>query len=154
MDDEEIASVSSEEVRQAQRKMKNRKSVGLDNIPVEVLREYLIRTLNRGIKSMSHTVKIWLRGIDRRLRDILNICEEQFGFMPGKETTDAIYVHRLLMEKYREGQKELHCIFIDLVKPYHRVPREEVWNCLRQKGVTEKYVKLIQTVYRGACTQL
>ena len=28
------------------------------------------------------------------------------------------------MEKYREGQKELHCVFVDLEKTYHKAPRE------------------------------
>ena len=37
--------------------------------------------------------------------------------MPGmwiharKGTTDAMFALRVLMEKYREGQRELHCVF-------------------------------------------
>ena len=32
------------------------------------------------------------------------------GFMPGKSTTYALFALRVLMEKYREVQKELHCV--------------------------------------------
>ncbi|XP_063615696.1 craniofacial development protein 2-like [Penaeus indicus] len=76
----------------------------------------------RGIKLMSHTLKIWERIIDGRLRAIVTISEQQFGFMPGRSTTDAIFALRQLMEKYREGQRELHSVFIDLEKAYDRVP--------------------------------
>ena len=68
----------------------------------------------RGIKLMSHTMKIWERVIDARLRKDVVIREQQYGFMPGRSTTDAIFGLRILAEKYREGQKELHCVFIDL----------------------------------------
>ena len=88
----------------------------------------------RGIKLTSHTMKIWERVIEARLRKDVEIGEQQYGFMPGRSTTDAIFGLRILAEKYREGQKELHCIFIDLEKAYDRVPREEVWHCLRSEG--------------------
>ena len=70
----------------------------------------------RGIKLISHTVKLWERVVERRLRSELTFSEQQYGFMPGKSTTDALFVLRVLMEKYREGQKELHCVFVDLEK--------------------------------------
>ena len=38
-------------------------------------------------------------------------------------------------------QKELHMVFIDLEKAYDREPRQDVWRCLREQGVHEKYVK-------------
>ena len=44
----------------------------------------------RGIKLLSHTLKIWERVVDRKMRQCTNIHESQFGFMPGRSTTDAI----------------------------------------------------------------
>ena len=41
--------------------------------------------------------------------------------MKGKSTTAAIFALRQLQERYREGQQELHCVFIDLEKTYDRV---------------------------------
>ena len=47
-----------------------------------------------GIKLLSHTMKLWERIINQRLRDILSISDGQFGFKPGVGTTDAIFVIR------------------------------------------------------------
>ena len=76
---------------------------------------------------MSHTMKIWERIIETRLRNSVQISKQQYGFMPGKGTTNAMFALRMLMEKYREGQRELHCVFVNLEKAYNRVQWEELW---------------------------
>ena len=103
----------------------------------------------REIKLMAHTLKLW-----ERLRERVMVSDQQFGFMPGRSTTDAIFALRQLMEKYREGRKALHCVFIDLEKAYDRVPRQEIWNCLRLKEVEEKYIRLIQDMYENCKTKV
>ena len=60
----------------------------------------------RGIKLMSHAMKIWERIIERRLRGETTIGDEQFGFMPGRGMTDAIFAVRQLMEKHRGKNRE------------------------------------------------
>ena len=96
---------------------------------------------------ISHTMKIWERVVEVRFRGQVMICEQQYGFMSGKSTADVMFALRVLMEKYREGQKELHCVFLDLEKAYDRVSREELWCCMRKSGVAEKYVRVVQDMY-------
>lgn len=43
--------------------------------------------------------------------------EQQYGFMPRKSAAFAL---RLSMEKYREGQRALHCAFVDPEKAENR----------------------------------
>ena len=46
----------------------------------------------REIKLMSHTMKLQEKVIEYRLRLETDVAENQFGFMPGKSTTEAIYL--------------------------------------------------------------
>ncbi|KAK3523471.1 hypothetical protein QTP86_033592 [Hemibagrus guttatus] len=140
--------------------MKSGKAVGPDDILVEVWKclgeaavEFLTSLFNRVLES---------ERIPEEWRSVLvpifknngsgNICEQQYGFMPRKSTTDAIFALRILLEKYRDGQRELHCVFVDLEKVYDRVPREELWYCMRKSGVAEKYVRVVQDMYERSRT--
>ena len=103
---------------------------------------------------MSHTLKILERMMDGRLREEVEIGREQLGFRKGTRTTDGIFCLRQLMEKFREKQRDLHMVFIDLEKAYDRVPRQEIWRSLREKMVPEKCVRMIQEMYRNAYTRV
>ena len=41
------------------------------------------------------------------MRQCTNIHESQFGFMPGRSTTDAMFILKQTIEKHREGQKNI-----------------------------------------------
>ena len=142
-----VQNIEKAEVKRALMKMKNRKAVGPDNIPVEVWKslgevgeDLLTRLFNdilrggrmpdecrrstlipifknkgdilecgnyRGIKLLSHTMKVWESIVDGRIRKEVVIGEQQYGFMPGRSTNDALFALRRVLEKYREGQRDL-----------------------------------------------
>jgi hypothetical protein len=45
-------------------------------------------------------------------------------------------------------------MFVDLEKAYDRVPRKVLCWAMKVKGVPEKYVKVVQAMYRDARTQV
>nr|GEV49004.1 integrator complex subunit 11 [Tanacetum cinerariifolium] len=98
----------------------------------------------KGIKLLSYTMKLWARVIERRLRRETRVPDNQFGFMPGRSTTEVIHLLRSLMKKYRKRQRDLHMAFLDLEKAYDSVPRELVWRTLRDKGTPRRYSRVIK----------
>ena len=43
-------------------------------------------------------------------------------------------------------------MFVDLEKAYERMLREELWFCMKESGVAEKYVRLVQDMYESIMT--
>ena len=60
--------------------------------------------ITRELRLTSHTLKIWERIIEKRLREEVLILDQQFGFMPGRSTTDAIFALRQLREIQRRAE--------------------------------------------------
>ncbi|KAF3639708.1 Chlorophyll synthase, chloroplastic [Capsicum annuum] len=111
---------------------------------------------NKGtfIVLLSHTLKVWERVVELRLRRIMTIFENQFGFMPGCLITEAIHLERKLVEQCRERKKEIQMVFIDLVKAYNKVPKEVQWRYLKARHVPVEYTRLIHDMYDGAKTHV
>lgn len=189
-----IAPITPDETRNCLRRMKNRKAVGPDDIPIEawkslgslgvlILTDLFNRVLNtgtmphqwrysyitpiykgrgsvqdcgsyRGVKIMSHTMKLFERMIDLRLRRECTVSECQYGFQPGSGTLDAIFAIRTLMEAYREKRRALHVAFLDLQKAFDCVPRQCIWWALRFKGIPEAYIDIIRDMYRDSVSMV
>ena len=108
----------------------------------------------RGIKLLSHTTKLWERVIERRIRQETRIRENQFGFMPGRSTTEAIHLLRRVVEKHRERNKDLHMVFIDLEKAYDSIQQSVVWDSLKGEGISQRYIDVIQDMYDRVSTHI
>ena len=99
-------------------------------------------------------MKLWERVIDQRLRGTTQISPNQFGFMPGRSTTEAIFLIRQVMERFREQKKDLHLVFIDLEKAYDKISRNIMWWSLYKYKVPSKYVTLIKDMYNNVVTRV
>ena len=80
----------------------------------------------------------------------MSIEDSQFGVVPGKGITDAIFVVRQLQEKYLAVNKRLNIAFVDLEKAFDRVTRQVIWWALRKLAVEEWIVRLVKGMYANA----
>ena len=60
-----------------------------------------------GVKLLEHATKIVERVLGRRIREIVSIDSTQFNFMPGRGTTDALFVVQRMQEEYWNKKKKL-----------------------------------------------
>ena len=92
-------------------------------------------------------MKVVEKIFERRLQKVVKVDEMQIGFMPGRGTTDAIFIMRQLLEKYEMVGRDLYMVFVDLEKAFDCVPREVIWWSLRRKGVLKRKIKAIMEMY-------
>ena len=102
----------------------------------------------RGLKLLDHVMKGMERVIEKIIRERISIDDMQFGFMPGRGTTDAIFILRQLQEKHLAKNKKLYFAFVDLEKAFDRVPRK-VWWAMRKLGIEEWIVRFVQAMYNN-----
>ncbi|CAK1601677.1 unnamed protein product [Parnassius mnemosyne] len=55
----------------------------------------------RGIKLLSHTMKLYERVIDSRIRSECELSKNHYGFVPGLSTTDPMFALNTIVEEYR-----------------------------------------------------
>ena len=112
--------------------------------------EALDRGNYRGLKLTDQVMKLLERVLDSSIRKMVNIDDMQFGFVPGRGTTDAIFIFRQLQKKYFAANKPLYIAFANLENAFDRVPRKVMWWALRSEGVKEWAIRIIQVMYANA----
>lgn len=105
----------------------------------------------RGITLVNTNMKILEQIIERRIRPIIEktLDDVQSGFRKGKSIQDHIFSLKQIIEKKRREDKTLYLGFIDLEKAFDKVPRRKLWKILRNRGVSAKITRIIQTIYEN-----
>ena len=88
----------------------------------------------RGLKLLDHVMKILRRVVERLFKDRIEIDRMQFGFMPGRITTDVIFIVRQLQEKYLAKDKNLYMAFVDLEKAFDSPPKSGMVGYAKNEG--------------------
>ena len=106
----------------------------------------------RGITLLSIPGKIFTKILQKRLQTYveMTISEEQAGFRPGRSTIDQLFTIRQVTEKYIEGNQTCYINFIDYKQAFDSVWRQGLWQSMRNAGISETLIKLIQAIYQKA----
>ena len=104
---------------------------------------------HRTLSIMSQITKILLKIILKRIRNRLRpqISDEQFGFVPGKETNNALFSLRVLTERALEVQKDVYVCFVDYEKAFDKVRHVDLFRMLKEAGLDGKDLRLMRNLY-------
>ena len=112
--------------------------------------DVLLRGNYIGLKLLDQVMKVMEHVLATIIRTQVDIDAMQFGFMPGRGTTDAIFILCQVHEKYLGKHKDLYFAFVDLEKAFDRVSRKVLWWTMRRVGVDEWLIRTIQAMYTNA----
>ena len=99
-------------------------------------------------------MKIVVRVLERRIRELVYIDSMQFGFMPGRGTTDALFEVRRMQEEYKDKKKKFYMCSVDIEKTFDRVSRKVMEWVMRKKSLLEVIVRAVMSLYHGAKTKV
>ena len=114
-------------------------------------------TKHRTISLISHASKVALNIIRQRIQQYLfsEIADEQFGFVPGKGTVEAMICLRNLIEKsVKRQERSLWLMFVDYAKAFDTIDHNMVWTTLREFGVPQHLIWLIRKLYEKAAGKI
>ncbi|CAB1103350.1 unnamed protein product [Ectocarpus sp. CCAP 1310/34] len=161
------------EVEEAVREMANRKAVGPDDLPAELIKLFLdgdqgllrefhatvvdVDTMEcgnyRGISLVAHAGKMLRKVVATRLSHYREregiLPEEQSGFRPHRSTLDMLFAIQRLHELARKKSTAVFACFVDLTKAYDSVDRDLLWDVLRRFGVPPKMLAVIRHFHEG-----
>ena len=91
--------------------------------------------------------------LNSRLTEVVErhriLGEAQNGFRKGRSGTDSAFVLNSILWKSMSKRKKTHLAFLDLAKAYDSVDRDVLWEKLRKLGFGGKFLKSLQSMYKG-----
>lgn len=103
----------------------------------------------RTISLMSHTLKIFLKVIQRRIYRKLeeNMADTQFGFRNGYSTRDALFAYNILIQRCLDVNQSVYVCFIDYNKAFDKVRHNQLIEILKMKNLDTRDIRIITNLY-------
>ena len=112
----------------------------------------------RGITLLSILGKLFTRILNNRLQTWAEnygiYIEDQNGFLPGRGTTDSIFILHCLINRFFETNKPLYTIFVDYSKAFDYVVPEKLWYKAIKCGINGKILTLLRSIYQCVKTKV
>ena len=109
----------------------------------------------RGVKLLEHAMKIVERVLEDSVRELITMDDMQFGFMPGKGATHALFILRRMPEEFRGREKKLWSQSVLWTGNRHLIGyRKNDGMGLRKKGLAEVLVQAVMSLYEGSRTKV
>lgn len=110
----------------------------------------------RPIAIVPITYKIFTYVLLNRIRGQIEgqLLDEQRGFLPGRGTRDAIALLVRLEQECRRTGRRVYITFVDVVKAYDSVVRHLLFHVLREYGLEQEMVDMLQLLYTATKGQV
>ena len=104
----------------------------------------------RGITLLPAIDKLFMAALASRLLAFVALHDQQYGFVRGKGTYDALFNLITTMDAHRDDPDmgPLYTFFLDIKKAFDTVNRDMLMLKLHAKGVTGKVWRVIRAAYR------
>ena len=66
----------------------------------------------------------------------------------GRSTQDHVFTIKQVVEKTVLQGRQAFFAFVDLEKAFDRVPRSMIWESLQRRGIDEKMLKVVRSLYK------
>jgi len=106
----------------------------------------------RGVRLLEHGMKVYEYVLEKRMRDM--VAFDDYKFCHGRSIAEAMFILRMLQEKYSQKNKKLYHAFMDLEKAFDQVPRKVIEWALRKKWIPERMVETVMALYVNSRTRV